>query len=184
LKVKLFMVAISRNLSPEPVAPGHMKIGELAAAAGVAPSAIRFYEQSGLLPSAPRTAGGYRLYGEDALVRVRVIQLAQRLGFSLESIRAVFAPTQSATPGGVQGFDKMDLLARLDDRLMQVDGLLAEIKAQKRELQSLRETLATTWERGDCVDPNELLAIKNIATEPARMPTFGPKSSKKAKHGL
>jgi DNA-binding transcriptional MerR regulator len=46
-----------------------MKIGELAAAAGVAASAIRFYEQSGLLPAAQRGGNGYRSYSNDAIER-------------------------------------------------------------------------------------------------------------------
>jgi MerR family transcriptional regulator, copper efflux regulator len=159
-----------------------MKIGELATSAGVAPSAIRFYEQSGLLPNAPRTAGGYRLYGDDALLRVRVIQLAQRLGFSLEAIRAVFAPTGGGASSGLQGFDKADLLARLDERLAQVDGLLVEIKSQKRELQGLRDTLSTTWQRGDCVSPDELFAIENIATKQAGTPAIALKTLRVSKN--
>ena len=65
-----------------------MKIGELAAATGLAPSAIRFYEQSGLLPAAQREANGYRSYSADAVERLRYIQLAQALGFTLEIGRA------------------------------------------------------------------------------------------------
>ena len=65
-----------------------MKIGELAAATGLAPSAIRFYEQSGLLPEAQRAPNGYRSYSPDAVDRLRYIQLAQALGFTLDTLRA------------------------------------------------------------------------------------------------
>jgi MerR-like DNA binding protein len=39
-----------------------MRIGELARASGIAPSAVRYYEQLGLLPAPERTASGYRSY--------------------------------------------------------------------------------------------------------------------------
>ena len=42
-----------------------MKIGELSQRTGMATSAIRFYESSGLLPAAERGANGYRQYGEE-----------------------------------------------------------------------------------------------------------------------
>jgi DNA-binding transcriptional MerR regulator len=47
-----------------------MKIGELAARSGIAASAIRYYEQAGLMPKAERGANGYRAYGDSALERV------------------------------------------------------------------------------------------------------------------
>ena len=61
-----------------------MKIGELAAATGLATSAIRFYEQSGLLPAAQRAGNGYRSYSVEAVDRLRFIQVAQALGFTLD----------------------------------------------------------------------------------------------------
>jgi MerR family copper efflux transcriptional regulator len=86
-----------------------MKIGELAAKTAMAPSAIRFYEQSGLLPPVERGANGYRVYSEVVLERLLVIQMAQNLGFSLDAMRSVFANNK--------GFPQAELLARLDTRL-------------------------------------------------------------------
>ena len=50
---------------------------------------IRFYEQAGLLPAPPRTAGGYRSYDDDALTRLRFVRSAQALGLSLAEIAEV-----------------------------------------------------------------------------------------------
>ena len=59
-----------------------MKVSELARRAGVAPSAVRFYEQSGVLPHAPRRANGYREYGASELARLRLVVALRRLGLA------------------------------------------------------------------------------------------------------
>ena len=63
-----------------------MKIGELSRRSGVATSAIRFYEEQGLLTPSSRTASGYREYGDEALDRLEMMQLLKKLGFSLDVI--------------------------------------------------------------------------------------------------
>ncbi|CAI1536134.1 MerR family transcriptional regulator [Serratia marcescens] len=68
-----------------------MKIGELAQRAGMAASAIRYYEQLGLLPKPVRGVNGYRVYGDSALERLHLIQIGQNLGFSLQAIQRVLA---------------------------------------------------------------------------------------------
>ena len=62
-----------------------MKIGEVAAQAGVSVDALRFYEEKGLIKP-HRAANGYRYYSEQALQLVGYIKLAQQLGFSLREI--------------------------------------------------------------------------------------------------
>ena len=63
-----------------------LKIGALASKAGLSRDAIRFYEREALLPQAPRTPAGYRLYSAEALARLRFIKHAQALGLSLTEI--------------------------------------------------------------------------------------------------
>ena len=57
-----------------------MKVSELARRAGVAPSAVRFYEEMGVLPPAPRRENGYREYAEEELARLRLVVALRRLG--------------------------------------------------------------------------------------------------------
>lgn len=66
-----------------------MKIGELSRKSGIAPSAIRFYEEQGLLSPMSRTAAGYRQYASNAPDRLLLIQRAKKLGFSLDDIRGM-----------------------------------------------------------------------------------------------
>jgi arsenate reductase len=61
-----------------------MRISELAGRAGVAPSAVRWYEEVGVLPAAERGANGYRDYGEADLARLQLVVSFRRLGLGPE----------------------------------------------------------------------------------------------------
>lgn len=63
-----------------------MRAGEVAAAAGVHVETLRFNERRGLLAAPQRTLGGHRLYSDGALLSLRVIKTAQRLGFTLTEV--------------------------------------------------------------------------------------------------
>lgn len=65
-------------------------VGELAERAGVATSALRFYEREGLIRSR-RTSGNQRRYSRDTLRRVAFIRASQRLGMPLAAIRDALA---------------------------------------------------------------------------------------------
>lgn len=75
--------------------PQWLTIGEVAARTGVPPSALRFYERQGLL-DARRSSGGQRRIHRDALRRIAFVRVAQRVGLTLEEIRAALA----ALPAG------------------------------------------------------------------------------------
>jgi MerR family transcriptional regulator, redox-sensitive transcriptional activator SoxR len=66
-----------------------LAISEVARTVGLRPSAIRYYEQIGVLPSAPRT-NGQRRYDTTALYRLSVIKRARETGFTLHEIRELF----------------------------------------------------------------------------------------------
>ena len=63
------------------------RIGELAAQSRLTPDAVRFYERLDLLPKPSRSRGGFRLFAADTFDRLRFIQRAQVLGFTLDEIR-------------------------------------------------------------------------------------------------
>ena len=67
-----------------------LTIGQLSERSGVAHSALRYYEEEGLLAS-ERTAGGQRRYHRDALRRVAFIRVAQQVGLSLGEIGEALA---------------------------------------------------------------------------------------------
>jgi len=65
-----------------------MRIGEVAAQAGVNTSLIRYYDRIGLLP-APERVSGQRRYDPAVLRRLTVIDIAQRAGLSLDEIKGL-----------------------------------------------------------------------------------------------
>jgi MerR family transcriptional regulator, redox-sensitive transcriptional activator SoxR len=67
-----------------------LPIGVVAARSGMAPSALRYYEEQGLI-SATRTAGGARRYPRSVLRRLAVIRAARNIGLSLPEIRTALA---------------------------------------------------------------------------------------------
>jgi len=67
-----------------------LAIGEVSERSGLAVSAIRFYEDKGLITS-DRTAGGQRRFRRDVLRRLAFVQAAQRVGLTLDEIGAAMA---------------------------------------------------------------------------------------------
>ncbi len=66
-----------------------LKTGELAKQAGVNVETLRFYEREGLLAEPPRRASGYREYPPATVQRIRFIQRAKELGFTLREIKGL-----------------------------------------------------------------------------------------------
>ena len=102
------------------------RIGEVAAKSGVSIDTLRYYEKRGLLPAAPRTASGYRMYSPEIVERVLFIKQAQELGFMLDEISTLL------TTNGISDCLKLhDLL----------DAKLTELDARMRSMVEFREKL-------------------------------------------
>ncbi|MEU2349347.1 MerR family transcriptional regulator [Modestobacter sp. NPDC049651] len=67
--------------------PRRMQIGEVAERIGLSLRTIRYYEEVGLAVPSARSDGGFRLYADDDVERLRVIMQMKPLGFSLEEMR-------------------------------------------------------------------------------------------------
>ncbi len=101
-----------------------LTIGELSARSGVAPSALRFYEQQGLI-SSQRTGGNQRRYDRSELRRVSFIRIAQQVGISLERIRAVLSELPESRTPTKQDWEKLSRQwrAELDERIDMLERL-------------------------------------------------------------
>lgn len=118
-----------------------MRIGELAKRTGFSTKGIRYYELIGLLSAPERTEAGYRLYGPEDVERLEFIEKAKRLGFSLEDIRDVLIlHQQQETPC-------VHVLALVEQKLRQVDGVLRDLRNFRRELAGLRQEAADRLEK-------------------------------------
>jgi MerR family redox-sensitive transcriptional activator SoxR len=106
-----------------------LNIGEVARAAGVAPSAIRYYEDMGLLP-APARVNGRRNYDDSTVQRLQVIHYAQEAGFTLSEIRELFFGFVVGTHPNVRwealAQRKLDELEAQMARIEVMRGLLTE----------------------------------------------------------
>lgn len=110
-----------------------MKIGELSRKSGLSPSAIRFYEEQGLLLPASRTASGYREYTANAMHRLHLIQVSKRLGFSLDIIRELFGDNGQCS--------KARTLDQTNIRLREVEAQQLALAQQHSDLVALRAML-------------------------------------------
>ena len=105
-----------------------LRIGQLAARAGVSADSIRHYERLGLLPKSVRTEGGYRLFPPAAIQRVQLVRSAVRVGFSLRQLAAFLGERQA---GGAPCRKVRDAAERI---LLSVDDQIAELRATKASL--------------------------------------------------
>jgi DNA-binding transcriptional MerR regulator len=114
-----------------------MHSSELARLAGVSTDTLRYYERLRLLPAAPRSAAGYRLFPAQALDRVRLIRGALAIGFSVRELTTIFAERDR---GGAP-CQRVLLLAR--EKLATVQASLGDLQIWRREL----KTTLAGWER-------------------------------------
>lgn len=116
--------------SPPPPTP--VRIGALAAAAGVSVQALRYYERRGLIAPTGRRHSGYREYDPRTADDVRFIRHAQRMGFELKEIGELLRLRHRVAAGRPRGRDAVRdaVLAKL-----------ATVNRRLRDLEAIRETL-------------------------------------------
>ena len=113
-----------------------LRAGEVAAAAGVNRETLRYYERRGLVPAPDRSPGGHRLYDEQAVVTLRVIKAAQRLGFTLDEVADL-----------IEVGRRHGLQDRAREKLAEVDQRIAD-------LTTIRDNLVAALDAG-CDDLHE-----------------------------
>ncbi len=133
---------------------GLLTVGELAARTGVATSALRFYEERGLIRS-ERTASGHRRYPRATTRRVAFIVFAQRVGLTLEEIGRELAKLPSRrTP---RGEDWERLSANWSRRLVE---RIAELERLKRGLGDCIGCGCLSLDRCRILNPGDRVARK------------------------
>lgn len=105
-------------------------IGKAAKRAGLSVDTLRFYEREGLLPSPRRTASRYRLYDEAAIARLRFINRAKALGFTLAEISELLQLNDgggSRTSVRAIARQRADELTRKIEELQRVRAMLVQL---------------------------------------------------------
>ncbi|TAK35959.1 MAG: heavy metal-responsive transcriptional regulator [Chloroflexota bacterium] len=114
----------------------HFYIGELARKAKLGPKTVRYYEELGLLPEAPRSESGYRVYTEADLHRLRFILKAKRFGLSLAEIREILSLSRfGETPC-------CRVVGLLSDHIAEVERSIRELEELRDEMARLRDYAA------------------------------------------
>ncbi len=122
-------------------------IGELAKAAEVPTSTVRYYERTGILLPHGRSAGNYRVYADSELERLRFIRAAQATGFTLDDIRELLRP---AACGKVQRL--------IEARLAEVEERMKELRHVDRVLRGSLKECKAHQATGRCKVVDELSA--------------------------
>ena len=114
------------NLKSSP-APDLLTIGTVASRSGVAASALRFYEERGLIASERVGAGGHRRYPRAVLRRVAFIVFAQRIGLTLDEIGAELAKLPPGRAPNRRDWSRLSSgwTARIDERIAELQRLKA-----------------------------------------------------------
>ena len=112
-----------------------MQIGEVSRRSGCNIETIRYYERIGVIEPPPRR-GSYRDYGPSDLERLRFVQRARELGFSLQEVQAL-----------------LDLAPQPDENCNQVQAIAAQhlsnVRAKLVDLRKMESALATLVSRCD-----------------------------------
>src|SRR4029079_2646365 len=116
---------------------GRYRIAEVAERTGFSTSTLRYYEEIGLLPSAERTAAGYRLYDDRAIERLTFIARAKQLGCTLEEITDLAEAWDSNECAPI----KHRLRALVAAKLADTEARIAELTTFAKELRATARTL-------------------------------------------
>ncbi|WP_024551606.1 Zn(2+)-responsive transcriptional regulator [Franconibacter helveticus 513] len=115
------------------------RIGELARLADVTPDTIRYYEKQQMMSHDVRTEGGFRLYGDEDLRRLRFIRHGRQLGFSLEAIRELLSIRVDPEHHTCQESKSI-----VQARLTEVEARIAELQVMRQSLQRLNDACCGT----------------------------------------
>lgn len=129
-----------------------LTIGVVAQQTGIRPSALRYYESIGLLPSA-RRVHGHRRYDSSTIALVKIIQLAQQAGFTIAEIQTLlhgFAPETAAA-------DRWRPLTT--QKLQEINELIARAQQMKSILETLLHCGCLRLE--DCIPKGDVVCINH-----------------------
>lgn len=133
-----------------------LTIGKLAKEVGVNIQTVRYYERRRLLNPAARRPSGYRLFGDEALRRLRFIKNAQALGFTLREIAELLNLRVSS-------------IARCGDVKRKAQAKFAIVEDKVRDLKALARALRSLIETCQAGQPTDRCPILKSMEEERRL---------------
>jgi DNA-binding transcriptional MerR regulator len=131
---------LNSHAREQPLLRRTLRVGTLARLSGKTVRALHLYEELGLLVPVERTKGGYRLYDEDSVTRVRWIAKLQEMGFSLGAIQAM-ARQWERSGSAPDAMAKVEQL--LKEKLTDTREQIARLQTLEAELQASLDYLRT-----------------------------------------
>ncbi len=139
-----------------------LTIGQLAKRAGLRPSALRYYEEQGLISPIRRTSSGYRLYDSEAEQALQFIQRAQRLGLALADIRKLLH--------GIANHDltSIDVLQTIEDRYIALERQVTEGLVLRHEMAQFLQELHQKTTLNESISANTVFErlLDRVCTTP------------------
>lgn len=133
-----------------------LTVGEVAARAGVATSALRFYEANGLIRS-DRNEAGHRRYHADVLRRVGFVKVAQRVGLSLDEIRSAL----DSLPNG-RTPNRRDWARLASSWRPVIDDRIALLEAMKDQLDGCIGCGCLSLDTCELYNPSDMAAERGV----------------------
>jgi Cu(I)-responsive transcriptional regulator len=119
-----------------------MNIGEVSEHSGLPAKTIRYYEDIGLV-APPRTANGYRVFGDRELHKLAFLARARALGFSIDDCRALLALYENETR------ESVEVKAIAEQHLGEIDRKISDLREMRDTLSHLVAACAGD-DRPDC----------------------------------
>jgi DNA-binding transcriptional MerR regulator len=167
------LVGSDADLELEPQVDGDgdglLKVSEVGRRTGLTRKALRHYEALGLVEPAVRTPSGYRLYDEEALRRIELVNRAKILGLSLAEAKEFLHVAE-----GCCGENHPELATLVEHKLEETDRRLAELANLRATLRGVLDRLAATEGQHRC---EESLCTCNAPLTIGRRPRGAPGST-------
>ncbi|HWC11780.1 MAG TPA: MerR family transcriptional regulator [Acidimicrobiales bacterium] len=124
---------------------GLLKVSEVGQRTGLTRKALRHYEALGLVEPAVRSPSGYRLYDDEALRRIELVNRAKMLGLSLHEAKEFLHVAE-----GCCGENHPELAALVERKLIETDERLTELRNLRRTLDAVLDRLAQSEGQHRC----------------------------------
>ena len=140
---------------------GYLGVADVGRLTGLSRKALRHYETLGLVEPATRTEAGYRLYDDDALRRIELVNRAKVLGLTLAEAKEFLHVAE-----GCCGDNHPDLAALVEGKLDETERRIAELQTLRTTLEGVLNRLAQNEGKHHCEESLCTCGPLTIRTKP------------------
>jgi len=167
-----------------------MNIGEASKATGLSVKMIRYYESIGLIPPAPRTLFGYRVYGGRDISTLRFIRKARDLGFLVEHIQRLINLWQNDRRASADAKDiALEQVRELESKIAEMQTILGNVRRLAESCSGNEQPVCPIIDHMASSETNQMRTITaprfdGVATLSSTMKRRGTSTTKFSDQGL